>query len=177
MFYCPIGLLQPILINLKRLFQEICKQKLSWNELLPDDFRNEFEKIMLSSQDMEKISIDRNALPQTDCQLETELLGFSDANLQSYGACVYIKVVSNSGVSSVHLIASKSRLAPIKGTTIPRLELLGNVLLSRLMASVKNALSKIINISNNFHWPDSMIILAWLTSKGKSFKTFVENRV
>ena len=49
MFYCPIGLLQPILINLKRLFQEICKQKLSWNELLPDDFRNEFEKIMLSS--------------------------------------------------------------------------------------------------------------------------------
>ena len=48
MFYDPIGLLQPILINLKRLFQEICKQKLSWDELLPDDFRNEFEKIMLS---------------------------------------------------------------------------------------------------------------------------------
>ena len=46
MFYDLIGLLQPILINnLKRLFQEICKQKLSWDELLPDDFRNEFKKI------------------------------------------------------------------------------------------------------------------------------------
>ena len=84
---------------------------------------------------------------------------------------------SKSGVSSVHLVASKSRLTPIKGTTIPRLELLGNVLLSRLMASVKSALSKIVNISNNFYWTDSMVTLAWITSKGKNFKTFVENRV
>ena len=111
MFYDLIGLLQPILINLKRLFQEICKQKLSWDELLPDDFRNEFEKIMLSLQDMEKISIDRNVLLQTDCQLEIELHGFSDASLQSYDACVYIRAVSKSGLSSVHLVASKSRLA------------------------------------------------------------------
>ena len=44
MFYDPIGLLQPILINLKRLFQGICKQKLSCDDLLPDDFRREFEK-------------------------------------------------------------------------------------------------------------------------------------
>ena len=39
MFYDTIGFLQPILINLKRLFQEICKQKFSWDELLPDDFK------------------------------------------------------------------------------------------------------------------------------------------
>ena len=52
MFHDPIGLLQPILINLKRLFQEICKEKLSWDKLLADDFRNEFEKIMLSLQDI-----------------------------------------------------------------------------------------------------------------------------
>ena len=87
MFYDPIGLLQPIFINLKRLFQVICKQKLNWdellpdyfrifqaiykqklnwNELLPDEFRSEFKKIMLSLQDMEKISIARNVLLKTD---------------------------------------------------------------------------------------------------------------
>ena len=169
MFHDPIGLLQPILINLKRLFQEICKQKLSWDELLPDDFRNEYEKIMHSLQDTEKISIDRNVLSQTDCQREIELHGFSDASLQSYGACVYIRTVSKSEVSSVHLVASKSRLAPMKDTTIPRLQLLGNVLLSRLMASVKNALSKIIDISNYFCWTDSMVTLIWITSKVKNF--------
>ena len=130
---------------------------------------------MLSLQDMQKISIARNVLLQTDCQLEIELHGFNDASLQRYGACVYIRAVSKSGVSSVHLVASKSRLAPIKSTTISRLELLGNVLLSRLMASVKNALSKIINISNYFYWTDSMVTLAWITSKGKNFKTFIAN--
>ena len=106
---------------------------------------------MLSLQDMQKISIARNVLLQTDCQLEIELHGFSDASLQRYGAYVYIRAVSKSGISSVHLVASNSRLAPIKSTTIPRLELLGNVLLNRLMASVKNILSKIINISNNLY--------------------------
>ena len=124
---------------------------------------------MLSLQDMQKISIARNILLQMDCQLEIELHGFSDASLQRYGACVYIRAVSKSGVSSVHLVASKSRLTPIKSTTIPRLELLGNVLLSRLMTSVKNALSKIINISNYFYWTDSMVTLARITSKGKNF--------
>ena len=128
-------------------------------------------------QDNEKISIPRNVLPQTDCQPEIELHGFSDASLQSYGACVCIRAVSKSGVSSIHLVASKSRLAPIKSTTIPRLELLGNVLLSWLMASIKNALSKIINISNYFYWTDSMVTLAWIISKGKDFKTFIENRI
>ena len=44
-FCNPIGILQPILINPKRPCQGICKQKLGWDKLLPDDFRNEFEKI------------------------------------------------------------------------------------------------------------------------------------
>ena len=71
MFHDPIGLLQPILINLKRLFQEICKEKLSWDELSADDFRNEFEKIMLSLQDMEKIFITRNFLNEWSYSTKT----------------------------------------------------------------------------------------------------------
>ena len=126
---------------------------------------------------MEKIYIARNVFLQTDCQQEIELHGYSDAHLQSYGACVYIRTVSKSGVFSVHLVASKSRHAPIKITTIPRLELLGNVLLSRLMASVKKALSKVINISNYFYWTNSAVTLAWIISQGKNHKTLVENRV
>ena len=82
MFYDPVGLLQPILISLKSLFQEIYKQKLSWDQILPDDFRNEFDKIMLSLQDMEKMFIPRNLLLQTDDQQKIELIGFSDASLQ-----------------------------------------------------------------------------------------------
>ena len=65
---------------------------------------------MLSLQDMEKISIPRNVLPQIDGQQELELNGLSDASLQGYGLCVSLRTVSKSGAPSVHLVASRSTL-------------------------------------------------------------------
>lgn len=62
-------------------------------------------------------------------------------------------------------------------STIPRLELLGNLLLSRLMNSVENSLSKVVEISGKYFWTDSQITLAWITSPNKEYKVFVENRV
>ena len=56
----------------------------------------------------------------------------------------HVRSVSQSGKISVSLVAAKSRLAPMNPFTIPRLELLGNLLLSRLMVSVENALSKVL---------------------------------
>ena len=47
-----------------------------------------------------------------------EIHGFSDASQQRYGACIYLKSTFKGGKVSVHLIASKSRLEPIKETTI-----------------------------------------------------------
>ena len=57
---------------------------------------------MLSFQDMENIDIPRYVQSQTDGQQEIELHGFSDASLQGYGACIYLRAASKSGVSSVH---------------------------------------------------------------------------
>ena len=65
-------------------------------------------------------------LPLTDGQQEIELHGFREANLQGCGVCVCLRAVLRLGVPSVHLVALKSTLAPIKSTTIPRLELLKN---------------------------------------------------
>ena len=64
-------------------------------------------------------------MPLTDGQQEIELHGFRESNLQGCGVCV-CGAVLRLGVPSVHLVALKSRLAPIKSTTIPRLELLEN---------------------------------------------------
>ena len=89
MFYDPIGLLQLILINLNRLFQESCKKKFRWDEILSEDFKKGFKKIVFSLQDMGKIFVTRNILPEIEEQLKIELHGFSDASLQIFGACVY----------------------------------------------------------------------------------------
>ncbi|GFT20213.1 integrase catalytic domain-containing protein [Trichonephila clavipes] len=75
----------------------------------------------------------------------------------------------------VHLIASKSRVAPTKQTTIPRLELCATVLLAKLVHRVKQALK--LNVTNTFLWSDSMIVLSWIRKESYQLKTFVANRI
>ena len=94
-----------------------------------------------------------------------------------YGASIYIPSISKGGNVSVNLIASKSRPAPMKQNTISCLELLGNILLTRLTNSVKNAPSKCILISNCYFWTDSQVTLSWIKAERKMFKPFVENKV
>ena len=184
MFYDPVGVLQPIMINFKILFQQICRTKIQWDEEITGDLRQNWDKILNTLENIGKISILRNVVNQdlNDPVDLIELHGFRDASLQNYGASIYIRSISNGGNVFVNLIASKSRLAPMKQktippleklfrvykhysafrntiprlrntipllqNTIPRSELRGNILFSRLMNSVKNALSKCILISN-----------------------------
>ena len=101
--------------------------------------------------------------------------GFCDASLNGYGACIYVKTIYKSGKISVKLLSSKSRVAPVK-QTIPRLELLGALLLSRLMLWVRNFLKDEL-LFDVYYWCDSQIALAWIKSTNKEFKGFMENRV
>ena len=64
---------------------------------------------------------------------------FLDSSLIAYGACVYLKSVTKSGKIHLLLLASKSRIVPAKKKfTIPKLELLGNFILSNLINVVYN---------------------------------------
>ena len=79
------------------------------------------------------------------------LHGFSDSSLIAYGACVYLKTVAKSGNIYVSLLASKSGIVPAKKKfTIPKLELLGNFILSNLIHVVYNALSEEVVVVNYF---------------------------
>ncbi|GFV82578.1 tigger transposable element-derived protein 1 [Trichonephila clavipes] len=99
-----------------------------------------------------------------DFELSESLHGFSDTSQSAYGAVVYCKFITSDGRVLVHLIASKSRVAPTKQTTIPRLELCAAVLLAKLVHRVKQALK--LNVTNTFLWSESY-----------QLKTFVANRI
>ena len=73
------------------------------------------------------------------------------------------------------MIASKTRVAPLKGATIPRLELCGALLLSELLSVVASAIGS--NKESLFAWTDSSIVLSWLNASSKHLKAFVLNRV
>ena len=81
--------------------------------------------------------------------LDVDLHGFSGASRVAYGAVMYVRSVCRYGVK-VSLWTGKCCVAPVKLTTVPRLELLACVLLSKLIVSVKKAVTGLLNVRNVF---------------------------
>ena len=165
--YDPIGLISPVVIGFKMLFQELCQSKLEWDDPLTDRLRERW-KVLLEGLQSEPLRVPRWYLTTSSNRIK--LVGFCDASLRAYAAIVYL-------MNNEHcvLVASKTRVAPLKAQTIPRLELLGALLLARLVASVKNSLSALVNES--ICYTDSLIVLHWIRGMDKQWKPFVQNRV
>ncbi|GBN03970.1 hypothetical protein AVEN_20937-1 [Araneus ventricosus] len=103
------------------------------------------------------------------------LLGFSDASTHAYGAVVYFQCHAEGSSPLSKLLASKSRVAPLKTISVPRLELCACLLLAKLIKKV--LLSLKMNIEEVILFSDSTIALAWINSSAHQLKTFVGNRV
>ena len=89
---------------------------------------------------------------------------------------MYIRYrLPNANFDSV-LIISKARVAPLKKLTLPRLELLGALLCSRLLVFVRKALKLPTEVESRC-WTDSTIVLTWIKGDLGRWKMFVENRV
>ena len=106
-----------------------------------------------------------------------EIHGFSDASLRACGSCVYLKVFDELDNITSSLAAAKSKVALLKQVTIPRLELLGAVMLSELVDHVRNELSNFVSLDSVHCWVDSMVALHWICSKKKHFCAFIQKRV
>ena len=111
-----------------------------------------------------------------DDVLTYSLRVFCDASQQAYAAVVYL-VAETASSKSVCLLCSKTRVAPLKTTTIPRLELLSALLLSRLLDAVTNALSPELTLDSPLCYTDSEIAFCWIRREEKEWKQFVQNRV
>ncbi|GFT90803.1 integrase catalytic domain-containing protein [Trichonephila clavipes] len=171
--YDPLGLIGPVVAKAKIFLQKLWMLKIDWTDLLPDTINREWRQFVESLQVVNDININRCIVVEQPEVIE--LHGFSDASQSAYGAVVYCKSITSDGKMLVHLIASKSRVAPTKQTTIPRLELCAAVLLAKLVHRVKQALK--LNVTNTFFWSDSMIVLSWIRKESYQLKTFVANRI
>ncbi|GFX85020.1 integrase catalytic domain-containing protein [Trichonephila clavipes] len=169
----PVGLMAPVISKAKIFLQRLWRSKLEWNDLLPAEEYREWQQFLVSLENINNIEIPRRilvAFPEV-----IEIHGFADASERCYGAAVYCKSKNLKSETLVRLITSKSRVAPIKSLTIPRLELCAAVLLAKLVKRVVAALQ--LETAEVYLWSDSMIVLAWLRKEPMDLKTFVQNRV
>lgn len=157
------------------MFQLFCKNKLDWDDDVSDDLKSAWLTILNVLRDLKFVRLERFVFVDS-VPLKVELHGFCDSSLEVYCAVVYIRIVSSTGVT-VKFLSSKTRVAPLKSLTIPRLELLGCLLLTNLLNECKIALHKKVKIDEMFCWSDSEVSLYWINGKEKTWKPWVENRV
>ncbi|KAL1130802.1 hypothetical protein AAG570_012043 [Ranatra chinensis] len=135
--YDPAGWVSPVVVTAKAFLQSLWLCPVDWDTPLSEVLRDRWLEFLGTF----------------------ELHGFSDASKIAYGAVVYLTCRTDN-TSTVSLLASKTRVAPLKVQTIPRLELLGAVLLANVTC-----------------WCDSTVVLHWLAMPSHRLKSFVANRV
>lgn len=172
--YDPLGWLSPITVKTKILFQQVWKSSTGWDEKIPNEIEKEWLALRNELTSMEQFKIIRwlGTYANKDCQLHA----FCDASEKAYACVVYCTVRDSNGKAQTTIIAAKTKVAPLKkAQSLPRLELCGAVLLTKLIEKIKHCLyQQNIKITA---WTDSMVVLGWLNGELSRWKPYVANRV
>ena len=106
-----------------------------------------------------------------------KLIGFCDASSKAYATVVYLWLETEAHQVRVQFVAAKIRVTPVGGATIPHLELLSALILSKLMDSIRATMEPELQLGDPVCFSDSMVALFWIQGTNHKWKPFVENRV
>jgi len=169
----PLGFLTPVLTKGKIFLQQLWQIKIDWDQPIPDKIREKWLRFYKQFEELGALTIPRKCKPVMSDHIEVH--GFCDASEEAYGACIYVRSKDQNEQWCSRLLCSKSRVAPVKGATIPRLELGGALVLAQLAEKVAAAWE--LDVKDFHLWTDSTVALGWIQSKATRFKTYVANRV
>ncbi|XP_050547611.1 uncharacterized protein LOC126909236, partial [Daktulosphaira vitifoliae] len=173
----PLGLMGPIIVTAKIFIQSLWRLNTGWDSPLPLEYTKQWIKYRKGLVILNNITIPRRSTISTKQGIQIHV--FCDASELAYGTCVYIRSTNDDSIVYCQLLCSKSRVAPLRNTTIPRLELCATLLGARLLDKVKTALKGVVKINRCCLWSDSTVALTWITDQqgSRSWKTFIANRV
>jgi hypothetical protein len=174
--YDPLGLISPVLLKGRMLMQQLFKEKRGWDEEVSEEEKMRWEQWLRSLRELEDLQIPRMCKDEEMKNIKiVELHTFSDASLIGYGTCSYVRLIDEKEHISSHLVYAKSRVAPSKTTTVPRLELTAAV----TAANVSSFLLKELDYEDmtSYLWTDSKVVLGYIKNNQRRFHMFVANRV
>ncbi|GBO08696.1 hypothetical protein AVEN_138222-1 [Araneus ventricosus] len=170
-----IGILGPFGIKLKCLLQDLWTLGVDWDSELPPKLRHKWQQWSSEAEDLTEIRIPRYYLGELNQEISIfEIHCFSDASKTAYGTILYLRFVTRNNEIETSFICSKSRVAPLKSLTLPRLELTAALLSARLAKEVSSCLKFDANI---YYWTDSLISYYWIHSDSSGFQPYVKNCV
>ena len=172
--YDPLGLVGPFTLKGKMLYQEAVRQRLGWDDAVSRSLSEEWDSWANTLTDVKNLRIPRCIKPSTHIDAVLELHHFSDASEKAYGCCTYLRCINKDGHIHTALIMSKSRIAPLKTLTIPRLELQAAVLAAQVDGMLRKELD--LQLTRSHFWVDSEIVLRYIKNEDRRFQVFVANR-
>ena len=174
--YDPMGLMSPFTVRAKILLRKLWGQekKLGWDDPIHEHLRQEWETFFADLFQLEEVRVQRCIKPPMSVG-DPELVIFSDASTEAYGAVAYVRWLLTDGTFAARLIASKNRIAPVKIVDIVRLDLAGALLSKRLRVFVQK--ESRYTFTTVYHIVDSEIVKAMIRKESYGFNTYAANRI
>ena len=173
----PHGLVAPFVLRAKLILQKLWRLGFDWDKPISGPLLGAWEAWKADLPLLVTLSVPRCYLiNQPSAQyVGPQIHVFADASEVAFGAAAYWRFETQDHPYHCSFIFGKTRLAPIKPLTIPRLELQAAVMAVRMSQTIQKELDVIP--SQITYWTDSTTVLSYIKSQGTRFHTFVSNRV
>ena len=139
-----MGWFAPATITGKIMLQKLWELKIGWDDKVPDELAKHWMSWRTELPELTNHPLPRCYFSSGQPRHIVQLHGFADASKAAYGGVIYLRTVYQDTTTEVALVMAKSRVAPLKQYTIPRLELCGALTLSKML--------EFITKRCRFHW-------------------------
>lgn len=174
--YDPLGFLAPFVLSAKLILRDLCKEKMAWDEEIMEKTA---ERWLSWQEDLHKLAnfhVSRCIKPAGFGHVKTfQLHHFADASENGYGTVTYLLLTNEHDQRTCTFMMGKSRVAPLKQVTIPRMELTAATIAVKMDRMLRQELQ--IDLEESNFWTDSTTVLRYIENDSTRFKTFVANRV
>ncbi|XP_026736747.1 uncharacterized protein LOC113500239 [Trichoplusia ni] len=170
----PLGFASPVTIRAKQLLQEVWRRGTAWDDPIDEDLAEQWTTWLTHLQKLRDVKIPRRYLNYSDAA-SIQLHIFTDASESAYSAVLYWRTKTPDGEVKLSLIVAKAKVAPLKLTSIPRLELQAAVMGTRLADSVIEEHER--KPDCKVFWTDSKTVLTWIRTGSRTYKPYVAHRL
>ena len=180
----PLGFLCGVTMVGMLILQSVVRMKIDWDRSIPDEeLETKWMHWLLELEKCKDLVVSRSLMPTKTFEStpNCELVGFSDGSSVAHGCALYLRWYDDQeSIIDVKFVAAKGKLNPIKGTTVPRSEMCGAFIPSRLAYSAQSAFEKtelksICKIRSLF--TDNSTVLAWVRSGAIKYKPYIKNKL
>ena len=97
-FFDLLGVLSPVLVQMKVLFQMLCQERFDWDAPLPEAAWREWMRWLQDLQEMQRVLVPRRVYAGLEDEIVScTIHGFGDASEKAYCAVVYLFLDASSG--------------------------------------------------------------------------------